>query len=173
MRRVVEWLAAASALIGGLVLLALILMTCASIVGRAFSWLGTGPVQGDFELIELGTAFAIFAFLPLAQLKGAHAVVDLAVTALPARAQNALVAFWEVVLTVILAVILWRLFAGMEDRLRYGDTSYLLGIPLWQVYAACLVPAAVGVIVGLWVSIDRIGAVLHGEPIPETGGREP
>ena len=40
-----------------LVLIAL--MSVASIVGRALSGLGLGPVPGDFELVEAGTALAV------------------------------------------------------------------------------------------------------------------
>ena len=66
------------------VLAAPISMTCISIAGRATGPLvGAEPAPGDFELIELGTAFVVFAFLPLAHLRGAHAVVDLATSHLP------------------------------------------------------------------------------------------
>ncbi|MDP5362160.1 MAG: TRAP transporter small permease, partial [Paracoccaceae bacterium] len=74
------------ALLGGLVLSLLIVMVCLSVAGRelgdlAFSgalggfgnWLidrGVGPILGDFELVEAGVAFAIFAFLPITQLSG-------------------------------------------------------------------------------------------------------
>ncbi len=80
------------ALLGGIVLCLLVLMVCVSISGRELSdlahsgllrgvgdWLinlGVGPILGDFELVEAGVAFAIFAFLPLTQLSGAHAKVD-------------------------------------------------------------------------------------------------
>ena len=54
-------------------------MTVVSIVGRAsltWAWV-LGPVPGDFELVEVGTGFAVFAFLPWCQLKRGHATVDL------------------------------------------------------------------------------------------------
>ena len=49
------------------------LMSVASIVGRALSGLGLGlgPVPGDFELVEAGTALAVFCFLPWCHLKAA------------------------------------------------------------------------------------------------------
>ncbi len=54
-------------MIGGVVLVLLTIMTCISIVGRAGLTIGLRPVKGDFELIEAGVAFAIFAFLPWCQ----------------------------------------------------------------------------------------------------------
>jgi len=53
------------AILGGLVLSALILVICVSIVGRT---IGIGPINGDYELVEAGIAFSIFAFLPLTQI---------------------------------------------------------------------------------------------------------
>ena len=90
MYRFFDRLARGSALLGGLVLLCLVIMTCLSIAGRllntifhsdfAQSWFGglaawaldagVGPVWGDFELVEAGMAFAIFAFIPICQKRG-------------------------------------------------------------------------------------------------------
>ena len=77
MARAIERLARMLALLGGLVLVALTIITCISIAGRALISFGLGPVPGDFELVEAGVAFAIFAFLPWCQLNRGHATVDL------------------------------------------------------------------------------------------------
>ena len=45
-----------SAIVGGLVLCAITLMSVASITGRALIGVGLGPVPGDFEMVEVGTA---------------------------------------------------------------------------------------------------------------------
>ena len=49
---------------GGCMLSALALLSVVSISGRALSVAGLGPVPGDFELVEAGTALAVFCFLP-------------------------------------------------------------------------------------------------------------
>ena len=49
-------LARIMALAGGLVLTALIIVTVISVTGRAFVFAGLGPIPGDFELMEAGTA---------------------------------------------------------------------------------------------------------------------
>ena len=67
--RVVQ-LARGWALLGGCLLLGLILMSVASVLGR---WLFNAPIQGDFELIQLGSAVCVAACLPLCQLH--HACV--------------------------------------------------------------------------------------------------
>ncbi|MEM6897355.1 MAG: TRAP transporter small permease, partial [Pseudomonadota bacterium] len=65
--RGIEALARTLAYLGGAILVALALMTLASIVGR---WVNTGPIRsiaGDYELVEAGVGIAVFAFLPWCQ----------------------------------------------------------------------------------------------------------
>ena len=157
LHRSVALLANVMALLGGAVLCMLVVMVCISISGRelsdlAFSgalgrfgdWLaetGVGPILGDFELVEAGVAFAIFAFLPLTQLSGSHAKVDVFTSMMGPRADRALATVWSVVMAAIVVLITWRLYAGLQDKLRYGETTFLIQFPIWWAYAACLVAA--------------------------------
>ena len=75
--RAVTLLAKLMAILGGIVLLALIAMVVVSVIGRAFIWAGLRPVLGDYELVEMGVGFAIFAFMPWAHLTRSHAIVTL------------------------------------------------------------------------------------------------
>lgn len=162
MRHFVIGLARISALAGGIVLTLLILMTCTSVLGRAFSKIGLGPVPGDFELVEAGIAFCVFAFLPFCQIVGAHATVDILTNSLPASINRLLIAFWEVLMAVVIAVIAWRLLVGAQAKFSNGETTLLLQFPVWWVYLACLFPAAIGIVVALWSSFDRVRSVVTG-----------
>lgn len=162
MNSVISKLARLTALIGGVALVALILMTSLSIVGRALARFGLGPVPGDFEIVEAGIAFCVFAFLPLAQLHGGHATVDLFTAGLPTQFNRILLALWETLMAAIVALIAWRLFAGAENKFSNGETSLLLQFPIWWAYAACLAPAAVAVVVALWSAYDRVRSALTG-----------
>lgn len=72
--RGLSWLSRQFALAGGLIMLALATMTVVSIIGR--STIGVA-VEGDYELVELGLAAAVFLFLPECYLRQGHVVVDL------------------------------------------------------------------------------------------------
>jgi TRAP-type C4-dicarboxylate transport system permease small subunit len=137
-----EWLARALAILGGLALLAVTALT-----GRAFTRQGLGPVPGDFELVEALTAFAVFAFLPWCQLKRGHATVDVFTRLLPPRANRLIDLACEVLMTMVVALIAWRLWHGMLDKMRYHETSFILQFPLWWAFAAAWVAAAAGVAV--------------------------
>lgn len=166
----IQKLAQFMALLGGVVLCLLVVMVCISVGGReisdwAFSgvlggfgdWLislGVGPILGDFELVEAGVAFAIFAFLPITQLRGAHAKVDVFSKGL--GLDRGLATFWTCVMAAITILITWRLFAGMQDKIRYGETTFLIQFPIWWAYAACLGAAICASIVSLYCAAMRL-----------------
>lgn len=168
MSRVIDRAAIAMALAGGAVLLALIVLTCVSVAGRGLGqvvdW--AGPVKGDFEIVEAAMAFAIFAFLPLCQLRAGHPTVNIFTDPLGPGVTRWLAAFWEVLFAVALAVITWRLSAGALDKAcipaRFTgawcsvETSFRLGFPLWWSYGACVVASALATLTALWCAWQRI-----------------
>ncbi len=161
--RFIEGLARLTAFAGGLALLAVVVMTCISITGRALSGLvpGFGPIPGDFELVEIGVGFAIFAFLPWCQLKRGHATVDILQPRF-GRAMNALVDFVsDILMFTAAALIGWRLWDGMLDKKDYGETTFILQFPVWIAYAAACAGALVFVLVSLYC-ILRSGRALAG-----------
>jgi TRAP-type C4-dicarboxylate transport system permease small subunit len=151
-------LAAALAVAGGFVLVALTVTTVVSISGRALNWAGLGPIPGDYELVEAGTAFAIFSFLPWCQLKRGHVTVDLFLARFGPRPNAAVDVVANVLMTGVCALICWRLWLGLLDKKAYGETTFILQFPLWWPYAAAMVGAAFAIVVSaytVWRSIDE------------------
>ena len=75
--RAIERIAFWTAMAGGAALIVVLVLTVISIVGRSLIFAGLGPIPGDFELVEAGTAFAVLAFLPICQFHRGHVTVDL------------------------------------------------------------------------------------------------
>lgn len=185
MKRFMMGLARLSAILGGIVLTLLIVLTCASIAGRILNgwmhsdfmenlapgfaqWmlgLGVGPVNGDFELVESGVAFAIFAFIPLCQITSGHASVGILTDKLPPKAQQFLRMLVELIFAAVLVLIAQRLFAGMSSKLRYGETTFLLQFPIWWAYAASFGASVVGAIIGVYMGLVRTYEFLTGRII--------
>ncbi len=184
MHRFIERLARAMALLGGLVLTLLIVMICVSVLGRSLNtllhgWLGkvmpgfsewalelgVGPINGDFEIVEAGVAFAIFAFLPLCQLTSSHAVVDIFTEKLPPRINRALQMVIEIVFAAVLVLIAVQLFGGMLAKFRFGENTFILQFPVWWGYAASFCAAVVAAIVGIYMAVMRIRACVTGREI--------
>lgn len=180
------------AVIGGMVLSLLILITCASIIGRtlnsllyldvvtaiapgAAQWLidtGIGAIRGDFEMVEAGMAFCIFAFLPLTQLSASHASVDILVNTLPRGVRRVLLLLAEVLFAVVLVIIAMQLYDGMGRKMRSGETTLLLQYPVWWAYALSLAGAAAAAAAGVYMAIVRMVEVFSGRTIVEAGVAE-
>ena len=186
--RLIDALARIMAILGGLVLAGLVVTTCLSIAGRflngvlhadplagtAFSEallaFGIGPIDGDFELIEAGMAFAIFAFLPITQLTGAHAAVDVFTARMGAGANRLLALLWSTVFAGVLVLIAWQLWLGTAAKMRYGETTYLIQFPIWWAYAASLAGAVVAALVAVHVAVLRAAELATGQAILPADG---
>lgn len=178
--RGVTALARTMAVLAGLMMLALALMTVVSITGRALSGLGLGPVRGDYELVANGIGIAVFWMLPWCQLQRGHVTVDLLSVRLPARLHAALGLLGEAALTAAAIVVLRQLWLAFGERLPHGgtdvrgalgfgpppffpETTFELQIPVWMLMGAALLGAVVMVTTGLfctaraayWVALGR------------------
>ena len=187
----VDRLARFFALAGGFVLSILIVMTCASVLGRGLNTFlhaafmqthapgladallstGIGPINGDFELVEAGVAFSIFAFIPLCQLNGAHASVDIFTAGLSRRLNRFLLAVIEAVFAAVMVLIAWQLLSGTISKYQSGQVSFLLQFPVWWAYAFSMTGAAAAAIVAVYVAGARIAELVSGSIIlpPELG----
>lgn len=185
MHSIMDRVARALALLGGGVLVVLVVLTCLSIIGRSLNGLlhsealqsalpslangllalGVGPINGDFELVEAGMAFAIFAFLPLCQLNGAHASVDIFTSGMSIRWNRFLRMTIEVVFASVLILIAVQLFSGMESKRASAQTTFLLEFPVWWAYAFSLLGAVAAAIVSIYVATMRLAEVVIGRRV--------
>ena len=124
-------LCAISALFGGTVLVGLTLMICGSIALRAT---GFNPIQGDFELLQVGLAIAVGGFLPWCHLKGGNINIDFVTARASIRAQRRLDAFAGVLVAVMMALVAWRAGAGALAAKASGEVTMIRGFPLWISY---------------------------------------
>jgi TRAP-type C4-dicarboxylate transport system permease small subunit len=163
-----ELLARGLALAGGFVLIAIIALTCYSIIGRALIPLdiGIGPLRGIYDMTEIGMAAAIFAFLPWAQISEAHARVDLFHWAIPKPVDRMLDLLFNAAMTAVAGFGTHRLYLGMQDKLAYGETTLIAQIPVWQGYAAGLVGACGFVIVAGFCTLRAARRLAGYEDLP-------
>lgn len=193
MYRFVDRVARIFAIAGGCVLTGLIVLTCLSILGRSINTAlhmdavqsvmpgfadlllatGVGSIKGAFELVEAGMAFVIFAFLPICQLQGAHASVDIFTSKLPAPVNTALRVITEVVFATVIVVIAYELSQGMFSKLRTGQTSFILQFPVWWPYAFSLIAAVASALIAVYVAVMRVVEWATGHVIlPDAAGAE-
>jgi TRAP-type C4-dicarboxylate transport system permease small subunit len=163
--RAVDWLARSLAVLGGVTLGAITLLTVVSVVGRSMIWAGLGPIAGDYEMAEALTGVAIFCFLPICQLNRGHVVVDLFEKQMGPTLTRWIDALSEIVMAVVLIIIAWRLTAGFADKYHNGETSFIRQFPMWWAYGASLLPAYAAVVTGLYTSWRGVKAVALGRDL--------
>jgi TRAP-type C4-dicarboxylate transport system permease small subunit len=135
-----------SALLGGLLALAVAVLVCASVVGR---WLFYAPVKGDFEFVKIATAVGVFAYMPYTQLRRGNIMVDTFTQGLPARARDAIDAFWDLVYAAFMGFAAYGLWLGAIDARENYETTQELQLQMWPFIAAssalCALVAATSV----------------------------
>lgn len=159
--RWVEALASILARAGGVALLLVTAVAVVSIMGRLLIDIGLGPVPGDFEIVQAGCGFAVCAFLPLCQLRRGHVTVDILYTGRPASWSAWASLIGNLLMTAATALLLWRLWVGMLEKFANGETTFILGMPVWWMYSVCTIGLAAAVIASaytVWRSMNAIAA---------------
>jgi hypothetical protein len=159
----IERLSGRIALLGGLLLLCVAALVVLSVIGRwlggtplgrTFPWLG--PINGDFEMVQMATAIAVFSFLPYCQARRGNIFVDTFTGWLPARANALIDAFWDIVYAGMMGLITACLMTGVVEHFRSGQTTMLLQVIVWPALAVCTLLAAVLTCVALATAALRI-----------------
>lgn len=143
------------ALLGGVFILAVVVIQSISVVTGAFGH----PLPGDFELTELGVAVGAFAFLPYCQLTGANVTADIFTSGLSRRWQAVLVFFSAIIALVFSAVMAWRTWIGAQDQFSYDYQTAILQIPIGYAFVPIvisLILVAVAAVVTLTESYQDI-----------------
>lgn len=122
----IKWLAFLFELIAAVTLFALMVLTCADVIGRYFL---NNPVVGAAELTEISLAIILFSVMPVITWRGGHIVVDLLDSVLP----GAVIRVLGFVSTILIAVSLYfvavRIYELGARDLRRGITTDFLYIP--------------------------------------------
>jgi TRAP-type C4-dicarboxylate transport system permease small subunit len=135
------------ALVGGLAAAAVGCMTVASIVMRA---LWSTPIQGDIELTQFGIALAISLCLPWCQLHGGNIIVDFFTLKASERSRQVLDGIGALLLAAMVILLAWRTGEGAVSVKEAGETSMIMGLPMWIVYAVLAPGLALTALVAIY-----------------------
>ncbi len=130
----VERLAAAWALLGGAVLLAIVAVNVVEVASSATA-AHTGRFAGAVELTSMLAAVAAFCFLPWAQITGANVTADIFTARAGPRTVAVLQALAAVAAAGFCLVLTWRMAEGLSDQRARGLATTILGLPVWPAYA--------------------------------------
>lgn len=133
--KILEKLAKLCAILAGVLMTLITLLSCASIIGREVAG---KTVPGDFELVGLATGAAVAFFMPLCQLQRGNIIVDFFTAKVPERINGVLDRLGALLLGLCFALLTWRCALGGLNSLQTNSSTMLLGFPESVVYFAMI-----------------------------------
>ena len=156
-------IAATFAVAGSAAAFAAALMVVTSITLRALT---TRPIQGDVEMTQFAVALAISLALPWCQLRGANIIVDFFTQRLPVRHVRWLDGLGALLMAAMCALLAWRTSIGALSVYEAGETSMILSLPMWWVYASL----APGLALAALVAVMQAGLHFRNAPMADLLG---
>ena len=145
-----EQLAKVCAVLAGVLLTVITLMTCVSLIGRnTTGW----TIVGDFELSGSAAGAAIALFMPWCQMKRGNIMVDFFTAKASQATQDKLDRFGALLLGVAMALMTWRTAVGGLNAWKSQAGSMMLGFPDWVVYVGMVPPLALTAVIALVQSV--------------------
>ncbi len=135
--KLLETLAKFCAILAGVILTLITLMTCASLIGRNTIGL---TISGDFELTGVAAGAAIALFMPWCQLRRGNIIVDFFTARASSQTINYLDRFGSLLIAVMMALLAWRTTLGGINAYTTHAGTMMMGFPEWIVYATIVPP---------------------------------
>ncbi len=145
--RILESLAKGSAILAGLLMTVITLMTCVSLIGRNTTG---ATLAGDFELTGVAAGAAIALFMPWCQLRRGNIIVDFFTAKASERTNAALDRLGALLLGLVFALLAWRTTLGGLNAYSSQSGTMMLGFPEWVVYAAMVPPFILTTVIALY-----------------------
>ena len=145
-----EKLAKLCAVLAGVLLTVITLMTCVSLIGRnTTGW----TIVGDFELSGSAAGAAIALFMPWCQMKRGNIMVDFFTAKATQATQDGLDRFGALLLGFAMALMCWRTAVGGLNAWTSHAGSMMLGFPDWVVYVFMVPPLALTAVIAFAQSL--------------------
>jgi TRAP-type C4-dicarboxylate transport system permease small subunit len=148
--KTLESLAKFCAILAGLLLTLITLMTCASLIGR--NTLGI-TITGDFELTGVAAGAAIALFMPFCQVRRGNIIVDFFSAKFGDKTNLALDRFGALLLALVFALLAWRTSLGGLNSWRTNSETQIIGFPEWVAYASMVPPFVLAMVIGLYQAL--------------------
>ena len=141
-----EKLAKLCAVIAGVLLTVITLMTCASLIGRnTTGW----TIVGAFELSGSAAGAAIALFMPWCQVRRGNIIVDFFTANTSPATQHLLDRFGALLLALAMGLMAWRTGIGGLNAWKSQAGSMMMGFPEWIVYVGMVPPLVLTTLIAL------------------------
>lgn len=151
------------AVLAGVLLIVITLMTCVSLIGRnTVGW----TIVGAFELSGFAAGAAIALFMPWCQIRRGNIIVDFFTAKASPATQDRLDRLGALMLGVAMGLMAWRTAIGGLDAWRTQAESMMMGFPQWVVYVGMVPPLCLTALIALVQAVrgfdspDEAGAAI-------------
>lgn len=149
-----ERMAKLCAILAGVLMTVITLMTCVSLIGRnTTGW----TIVGDIELTASAAGAAVALFMPWCQLRRANIIVDFFTTRASEATQRNLDRFGAFLMGGVMALMCWRSAVGGLSAWNSHSGSMMLGFPDWIVYSFMVPPLALCAVIALTQALRGFG----------------
>jgi TRAP-type C4-dicarboxylate transport system permease small subunit len=144
---ILEKLAKVSAILAGMLMTFITIMTCISLIGRNTTG---ATLAGDFELTGVAAGAAIALFMPWCQMRRGNIIVDFFTAKASDRTNALLDRLGAMLLGLVFALLAWRTSVGGLNAYSSQSGTMMLGFPEWVVYAAMVPPFILTTVIALY-----------------------
>ena len=144
--KTLEQLAKLCAVIAGVLLTVITLITCVSLIGRnTTGW----SIVGAFELTGFAAGAAIALFMPWCQVRRGNIIVDFFTAKASPATQDKLDRAGALTLALVMGLLTWRTAIGGLNAWNSQAGSMMMGFPEWVVYCGMVPPLALTTLIAL------------------------
>jgi TRAP-type C4-dicarboxylate transport system permease small subunit len=120
-------------------------------------------------MVQMGIALCISLFLPWCQLSRANIIVDFFTEKLPQRPRRALDGIGSLLLALMCVLLSLRTAAGAFAVQGAGETTMIIGLPMWWAYAMLAPGLALCALIALWQGLRQLRGLDDGTPAAADG----
>ena len=144
--KTLDQLAKLCAILAGVLLTVITLMTCVSLIGRnTVGW----TIVGDFELSGAAAGAAIALFLPWCQIKRGNIIVDFFTARVADKTNAQLDRLGALLYALALGLMTWRTTVGGFKAWASQSGTMMIGFPEWLIYLGMVPPLVLCTLIGL------------------------
>jgi TRAP-type C4-dicarboxylate transport system permease small subunit len=156
--RALHGIAAALAILGGLLSCVMAALVTVSVTGR---YLFSRPIPGDYDIVGILCGCAIFAFLPYCQLKRGNVVADFFTQSAPPRVKAVLDAAGTFLFLAAAIMFTWRLFYGLLEMRESAEQISAFAFYRWWTIPFdlfCMMVLVLAILYTMVQDIAQVGA---------------
>lgn len=126
----------AAAYLSGILLIGIMLLVATAVFFRYFLH---QPILGSQEIVQLGMVLVVMLAIPSTAAHDMHIRVDLFDKVLGVTGRFFADLLSRVFGICVLSLMVWRCILKAADTYEYADTTNMLALPLWPIYAVIAV----------------------------------